>query len=106
MLTWIDASNKYEKVHKAYFDNYEITVIEFSSGGISAWVKNPGIVSPTLFKRSYPTGFEFEEIKEKFLVEFREYLNERTSYWMDILYSLWKAENQSWIEEEGLEDVF
>mgnify|MGYP003318031346 CR=1 FL=1 len=43
---------------------------------------------------------------EKFLEELREYLNERTSYWMDILYSLWKAENQSWIEEEGVEDVF
>lgn len=95
MLTWIDASNQYEKVHKAYFDNYEITVIEFSAGGTCAWVKNPGIVSPTLLKRSYPAGFGFEETKEKFLEELREYLNERASYWMDILYSLWKTENQS-----------
>ena len=48
MLTWIDESNKYEEIHKAYFGNYEITVIGFCSGGTCAWVKNPGIISPTI----------------------------------------------------------
>lgn len=106
MLTWIDESNNYEKIHKAYFDNYEITVIEFLAGGTSAWAKNPGIISPTLFKRNYPIELGFEGTKEKFLEEFREYLNEKVSYWIDIQYSLWRAENQDWIEEEGLENVF
>lgn len=97
MLTWINDSNKYEEIHKAYFDNYEITIISFSAGGTSAWVKNPGIVSPTIFKKSYPTGMTIEETKEQFLKEFRAYLDERMSYWMDIHYSLWYAEN--WVED-------
>lgn len=98
MLTWIDESNKYEEIHKAYFDNYEITIIRFSAGGTSAWVKNPGIVSPTIFKKSYPIGMTIEETKEQFLKEFRAYLDERISYWMDIQYSLWYAEN--WVEDD------
>lgn len=98
MLTWINESNKYEEIHKAYFDNYEITIISFLSGGTSAWVKNPGIVSPTIFKKSYPMGMTLEETKEQFLKEFRAYLDERISYWMDIQYSLWHAEN--WVEDD------
>jgi hypothetical protein len=98
MLTWINDSNKYEEIHKAYFDNYEITIISFSTGGTSAWVKNPGIVSPTIFKKSYPMGMTIEETKEQFLKEFRVYLDERMSYWMDIHYSLWYAEN--WVEDD------
>lgn len=98
MLTWINESNKYEEIHKAYFDNYEITIIRFSAGGTSAWVKNPGIVSPTIFKKSYPMGMTIEETKEQFLKEFRTYLEERISYWMDIQYSLWYAEN--WVEDD------
>lgn len=93
MLKWIDESNKYEEVQTAYFDSYEITVIGFSAGGSCAWMKKPGITSPTLFKKSYPIGMTLEETKEQFLGELREYLQEQASYWTDIISSLHAAES-------------
>lgn len=108
MLTWIDASNKYEQIQKAHFGDWEITVVNFSTGGILAWVKNPslGITAPTLFKRSYPMGMTIDEAKARFLNEFKDFIQEQESYWTDIHYALWRAENWNWIEEEGLDNVF
>lgn len=92
MLTWINDSNKYEEVHKAYFGSYEITVIRFSSGGTCAWAKQPGITSPTLLKKSYPADTTLEETKEKFLEALRAYLNEKVSFWANIQHALYEAE--------------
>lgn len=101
MLTWIDESNKYEIIQKAYFGNYEITVIGFSSGGFCAWVKPLGkYTQPTLFKKSYKEeGYTFEKVKETFLKEFREYLEDRYSYWWSIYHDFWVVEQ--WIDEEN-----
>lgn len=98
MLKWIEDSNKYEEVHKAYFGSYEITVIRFASGGTCAWAKEPGITSPHLLKKSYPAGMTIEETKEKFLKELREHLDERVTFWMNIQHALWLEEQ--WLDEE------
>lgn len=92
MLTWLDDSNKYEEVQKAYFGSYEITVIKFSSGETCAWAKQPGIISPTLLKKNYPVGTALEETKELFLKALREHLDERVNYWRTIQFALWEAE--------------
>lgn len=98
MLTWIDESDKYSEIHKAYFGSYEITVIRFSTGGTCAWAKEPGIVSPHLLKKSYPEGMTLEETKEKFLKELREHLDERVAFWTHIQHALWLEEQ--WLDEE------
>ena len=89
MLEWIEKnSNKYEVVHKAHFGNYEITVIKFSDDGTCAWVKKPGIISPTILKKSYPARTTIEETKDQFLQALHEHLDERVNYWMNIQYAL------------------
>lgn len=101
MLTWIDDSNKYERVQKAYFGSYEITIIDFMNGDFCAWVKELGgpIVQPNLFKRSYHQTYNtIEEVKEVFLKAFKEYLDERVVYWMTIQHDYWKE--VQWLDEE------
>lgn len=97
MLTWINESNKYEEIHKAYFGSCEITILKFSAGGYSCWVRMIPSVA-TIFKKSYDCNRSLEEVKEEFLKSFREFLDERTIYWMNIQHAFWLEEQ--WLDEE------
>jgi hypothetical protein len=98
MLSWIDDSSQREEVHKAYFGNYEITIIKFSAGGGWAWIKQIGI-SPIILKKSYPKATTIEEIKESFMKELYAYLNRQVNYWKTVQYSLWKAELEDDVDD-------
>ena len=97
MLEWIIESNEYEEIHKAYFGNCEITILKFVSGGYSAWVRKVPSVA-TIFKKNYDYKCSMEEVKEDFLKSFREFLDERTTYWMTLQHDFWKEEQ--WLDEE------
>ena len=97
MLTWIDESNKYEEIHKAYFGSCEITVIKFAAGGARAWARKIPSVS-TILKKTYDCNYSIDEVKEDFIKSLREFLDERVVYWMTIQHDLWN-------EVQWLDDV-
>ena len=100
-MEWIKESDKHEEVYKAYFGNYEITIINLKNEYCHAWVKelNGNIVQPSLFRRSYcQTYNSIEEVKEVFLKSFEEYLNENITHWTTIQHDFLKE--VQWLEEE------
>lgn len=92
-MEWIKESDKHEEVYKAYFGNYEITIISLKNEYCHAWIKElkGSIVQPSIFRRSYcQTYNSIEEVKEVFLKSFEEYLNENITRWMTIQHDFLK----------------
>lgn len=96
MLNWFTDNNKYEEVHKAFIGSMEITIVAFSTGGYSAWMRNAPSVT-NIFKKSYNYTLTIEEVKADFLESLQNYLDEKAQYWSTMSHELWMA---LWMESD------
>lgn len=96
MLTWIDDSNKYEQVWRAYFGSYEITIFKLNDNNYIAYTRAVGGTS--LCRCEYSSNYTIEEVKEKYVEDLIKFLDERVVYWMTIQHDLWRK--VQWLDEE------
>lgn len=92
MVSWINDSNKYEEIWKAYFGSYEITIFKLKDSDYIAYTRTIGGTS--LCRYTYNSEYTIEKVKEKYIKDLTEFLDKRVTYWMRIQHDLWNEVQQ------------